>query len=231
MINEAKRSAKEQDIAASRFEFQMLYGVRRDLQERLVTGGLSDARLRAVRHAVVSVPDAPPRRASRERRVHHGQRRPRRRCEIAAALPRLAAAMPRTARFPARSHRGDANTIGGYTAVHGRPAAFEGADGFSYSVEIVTSTDGRRRSARGARICCSCAGRASARSRRGSSRDGLPRRGRHRGGGARRRRRAGRSSAVQAAARRARRDIAAESAPRRWWDAMRDERGDEEDAK
>ena len=33
--------------------------------------------------------------------------------------------------------RGDANTLGGYAAVHDRPAAFEGSDGFSYSVEIV----------------------------------------------------------------------------------------------
>jgi proline dehydrogenase len=39
MINEAKRFARENDIAASRFEFQMLYGVRRDLQERLVREG------------------------------------------------------------------------------------------------------------------------------------------------------------------------------------------------
>jgi hypothetical protein len=33
--------------------------------------------------------------------------------------------------------RGDANTIGGYAAVHARPAAFDGSDGMSYSVEIV----------------------------------------------------------------------------------------------
>lgn len=34
--------------------------------------------------------------------------------------------------------KGDASTIGGYAAVHGRPAAFEGSDGYSYSVEIMT---------------------------------------------------------------------------------------------
>ena len=34
--------------------------------------------------------------------------------------------------------KGDANTLGGYIAVHDRPAAFEGADGFSYTAEIVT---------------------------------------------------------------------------------------------
>jgi proline dehydrogenase len=39
LIAEAKRFARENDIAPSRFEFQMLYGVRRDLQERLVREG------------------------------------------------------------------------------------------------------------------------------------------------------------------------------------------------
>jgi len=39
IINEAKRFARENDIASNRFEFQMLYGVRRDLQERLVREG------------------------------------------------------------------------------------------------------------------------------------------------------------------------------------------------
>jgi hypothetical protein len=44
--------------------------------------------------------------------------------------------------LPADHSRGDVNTIGGYAAVHGRPAAFEGTDGLSYSVEIVTSPTG-----------------------------------------------------------------------------------------
>lgn len=39
IINEAKKFAKEQRIPADRYEFQMLYGVRRDLQERLVDEG------------------------------------------------------------------------------------------------------------------------------------------------------------------------------------------------
>ena len=39
MIDEAKRFAKEHSIAADRYEFQMLYGVRRDLQEGLVKEG------------------------------------------------------------------------------------------------------------------------------------------------------------------------------------------------
>ena len=37
---------------------------------------------------------------------------------------------------PADHSLGDANTVGGYAAVHARPAAFEGSDGCSYSVEI-----------------------------------------------------------------------------------------------
>ena len=39
IIAEAKRWAKEQGIASDRFEFQMLYGIRRDLQESLVKEG------------------------------------------------------------------------------------------------------------------------------------------------------------------------------------------------
>ncbi len=39
IIAEAKRFAKEKGIANDRFEFQMLYGVRRDLQEQLVREG------------------------------------------------------------------------------------------------------------------------------------------------------------------------------------------------
>jgi proline dehydrogenase len=39
IIREAKRFAKQNQIAPSRFEFQMLYGVRRDLQDQLVREG------------------------------------------------------------------------------------------------------------------------------------------------------------------------------------------------
>lgn len=37
--------------------------------------------------------------------------------------------------------KGDPNTLGGYMAVHERPAAFEGPDGFSYSVDILADED------------------------------------------------------------------------------------------
>jgi proline dehydrogenase len=39
MINAAIRIAQERDVPRARFEFQMLYGIRRDLQERLATAG------------------------------------------------------------------------------------------------------------------------------------------------------------------------------------------------
>jgi len=39
MVRETKRFARENNIASDRFEFQMLYGVRRDLQEKLVREG------------------------------------------------------------------------------------------------------------------------------------------------------------------------------------------------
>jgi proline dehydrogenase len=39
IIREAKRFAKEKKLASDRYEFQMLYGVRRDLQDRLVREG------------------------------------------------------------------------------------------------------------------------------------------------------------------------------------------------
>lgn len=44
--------------------------------------------------------------------------------------------------LPADHSLGDANTIGGYIAVHARPAAFEGKDGVSYSVEILADETG-----------------------------------------------------------------------------------------
>jgi hypothetical protein len=44
--------------------------------------------------------------------------------------------------LPPDHSKGDANTLGGYMAVHDRPAAFAGSDGFSYSAEIVTDATG-----------------------------------------------------------------------------------------
>ncbi len=44
--------------------------------------------------------------------------------------------------LPPEPSRGDENTIGGYMAVHSRPAAFQGSDGVSYSVAIETDRTG-----------------------------------------------------------------------------------------
>jgi hypothetical protein len=44
--------------------------------------------------------------------------------------------------LPADHSAGDPNTIAGYMAVHARPAAFEGSDGFSYSVELSVDRTG-----------------------------------------------------------------------------------------
>jgi hypothetical protein len=46
--------------------------------------------------------------------------------------------------LPGDHSKGDPNTIGGYMAVHARPAAFEGSDGASYSVEILADTTGEK---------------------------------------------------------------------------------------
>ena len=46
------------------------------------------------------------------------------------------------AHHPPDHSKGDANTVGGYAAVHGRPAAFEGSDGLPYSVEVVGDETG-----------------------------------------------------------------------------------------
>ena len=52
--------------------------------------------------------------------------------------------------IPGDMSKGDPNTIGGYMAVHDRPAAFEGSDGASYSVEIVTDLSDDKKRAYGA---------------------------------------------------------------------------------
>jgi hypothetical protein len=40
--------------------------------------------------------------------------------------------------LPADHSKGDETTVGGYEAVHGRPAAFDGPDGFSYSIAMLS---------------------------------------------------------------------------------------------
>lgn len=44
--------------------------------------------------------------------------------------------------LPPDPSQGDDDTVGGYAAVHARPAALEGRDGCSYSIEIVSDDTG-----------------------------------------------------------------------------------------
>ena len=44
--------------------------------------------------------------------------------------------------LPPDHSKGDEHTLGGYMAVHARPAAFEGEDGASYSVDIAVDETG-----------------------------------------------------------------------------------------
>lgn len=43
--------------------------------------------------------------------------------------------------IPPDPSKGDESTVGGYAAVHARPAALEGRDGFSYSIEVLSDTN------------------------------------------------------------------------------------------
>jgi len=44
--------------------------------------------------------------------------------------------------LPPDHSRGDERTLGGYAAVHGRPPAFDGPDGLSYSADILVDETG-----------------------------------------------------------------------------------------
>jgi hypothetical protein len=53
--------------------------------------------------------------------------------------------------LPPDHSKGDETTVGGYEAVHARPAAFDGPDGFAYSVAMLTDAlEGDARGAFGA---------------------------------------------------------------------------------
>ena len=44
--------------------------------------------------------------------------------------------------LPPEYEKGDETTVGGYAAVHSRPAALEGRDGMSYSLDLLSDTTG-----------------------------------------------------------------------------------------
>ena len=68
MIAATRAFARERGIAPDRYEFQMLYGIRRDLQATLVARGLPRPRLRPVRPRMVPLLHAPARRTPGQRR-------------------------------------------------------------------------------------------------------------------------------------------------------------------
>ena len=160
IIEHARAFVTREGIPAERFEFQMLYGVRRDLQERLREGRLQHAGLHPLRHPVVSLPHAPPGRAAGQHRLHPRQR--------GAGDARPAGLMEAT--------------LGGYMAKHERAAAFGGSDGQRL---LGRPLRGRRAGRagplrRGAPLrALGRRGRRAGRPRR----DRVPRLGAHRGGG------------------------------------------------
>jgi hypothetical protein len=44
--------------------------------------------------------------------------------------------------LPPEYEKGDESTVGGYAAVHSRPAALEGRDGMSYSLDVLSDSTG-----------------------------------------------------------------------------------------
>ena len=44
--------------------------------------------------------------------------------------------------LPPEYDKGDESTVGGYAAVHSRPAALEGRDGMSYSLDLLSDSTG-----------------------------------------------------------------------------------------
>ena len=69
---------------------------------------------------------------------------------MAAEQPEGQAEVHQGHHHPPDHAAGDERTMGGYMAVHKRPAAFEGIDGHSYSADILTDTTGDRHAPWGA---------------------------------------------------------------------------------
>jgi hypothetical protein len=132
------------------------------------------------------------------------------------------------ARFQPPDHsKGDESTIGGYMAVHDRPAAFDGSDGFSYSVEILCEITDEREHVWGAFFLFIRWSRVGAQTPEGHlESDYLT----HADSEADARRLLGEMPVVEVKVLLDR--LIAErhgsAPPRRWWDAMRDEPGSSE---
>lgn len=125
--------------------------------------------------------------------------------------------------LPPDPSKGDVDTIGGYMAVHARPAAFEGADGYSYSVELCAESTGEAARPFGAYLLFLRWRRIGAQGVEGHLESDFLAWGETEAAA---REAIGRMSLseVKAALDRLVRDRSAPT--RRWWDVMRDEGGD-----
>jgi hypothetical protein len=132
------------------------------------------------------------------------------------------------ARFQPPDHtKGDANTLAGYIAVHDRPAAFEGSDGYSYSADIIADRTDDAATPFAAYLLFVRWARVGAQSPEGHVETDYLASGNSESEA---RDRVGAMSLSQVRAL-LEQLIVAKRGPtnrRRWWDAMRDEPGDEE---
>lgn len=129
-------------------------------------------------------------------------------------------------RFRPPDHsKGNERTIGGYAAVHDRPAAFEGPDGFSYSVEIMTEETGDATQAWGAFFLFVKWARVGAQSPEGHVESDYLTRG-HTADEARRRLGEMPLDEVKRTLDALVGERQRGQPPRRWWDVMRDEGND-----
>jgi hypothetical protein len=121
--------------------------------------------------------------------------------------------------------KGDETTVGGYAAVHARPAALEGHDGMSYSLDVLSDSTGDAARPFGAYLIFVRWSRIGAQKAEGHLETGLLAWGRtaeeaERSLGAMPLADAQRALDALISARDG-------GAPRRWWDAMRDGGGGE----
>ena len=121
--------------------------------------------------------------------------------------------------LPPDHSKGDERTLGGYIAVHDRPAAFEGRDGLSYSVSIEADDTGEAAAPFGAYIVFVRWGRGDPRVT-GHLETGFLARGATEAEA-----RAAVGAIPLAEAKRLLDELIGEHAPpsRPWWEAMRDE--------
>ncbi len=133
--------------------------------------------------------------------------------------------MPGAHRPPDHS-QGDSNTLGGYAAVHARPAAFEGPDGLAYSVEIETDRTGDADRPWGAFLLFLRWRRTGEQGIDGHLETGFVAHGTTAAEAVDRAGRMPLSEARETLERLVRDRAAAEARPvRRWWDVMREENG------